>query len=84
MNRFALAPDPKFNNYALCTVQYGSRNFLGILDSNSTIEFDPKRDSIPIFGSLQHHFTTTRELPNRPVYLNISLKMVYFEGLVSW
>ena len=40
----------------------GQAKFLGILESNSTIEFDPKHDSISIFGSLRHCFTTTREL----------------------
>ena len=36
--------------------------FRGIFAPNSIIEFDPHRDSIPIFGSLQYRFTTTREL----------------------
>ena len=40
----------------------GSPNFWGIFASNSIIEFDQNRDSIPIFGSLRHRFTTTREL----------------------
>ena len=43
-----------------CTV--GQPNFSGIFASNSIIEFDPNRDSIPIFGSLGHRFTTPREL----------------------
>ena len=55
--------------------EQGSRNFWRILESNSTIEFDPKHDFIPVFGSLQHRYTTTQELRSRPFYLNISLKI---------
>ena len=39
--------------------------FGGFLPQTSIIEFDPSRDSIPIFGSLRHHFITTRELRGR-------------------
>ena len=62
----------------------GLPKFWGIFASNSIIEFDPNRDSIPIFGSLQHRFTTFGELQSRPFYLNISPKMAYFEALQTW
>ena len=64
-----------------CTV--GQPNFWGILQTNFTFEFYPKRDCMPFFGSLRHRYTTTRELQSRPFYLNNSLKMAYFEALGS-
>ena len=48
------------------------------------VEFDPKRDSIPIFGSLLHRFTTTYQLQKGHFYLNISLKMACFKAPGSW
>ena len=47
-----------------CTL--GQPNFWGIFRTNSIIEFDPNRDSIPIFGSLGNRFTTTRERRSTP------------------
>ena len=38
------------------------------------IEFDPKRDCIPIFGSLEHRFTTTHELRSRPFFKRLILR----------
>ena len=45
----------------------GQAKFLRILESNSTIEVDPKHDCIPIFGSLGHDFTTTQKLQSKPI-----------------
>ena len=50
--------------YYLAAVHQGRRIFWGIFRTNSTIEIDPNRDSIPIFRSLEHRFTTSRELPS--------------------
>ena len=43
----------------------GQAKFWGILESNSTIKFDPKRNCKTIFGSLGLCFTTTLELRSR-------------------
>ena len=51
----------------------GQPNFFGILESNSTSEFGPNRDSIPIFGSLGYCFTT-QELRSRPFISTFPLK----------
>ena len=52
-----------------CCMYNRAAQILGIFfASNSIIEFDPNSDSIPIFGSLGRHFTTTRELRSRPFW----------------
>ena len=54
------------NDSFVASYTVGQPKFWGDFASNSIIEFDPNRDSIPIFGSLQRHLTTTQELGNRP------------------
>ena len=51
---------------SLCTV--GQPKFWGILESNSTIEFDPKPDGILFFGSLGCRFTSTGEVWSSPFW----------------
>ena len=50
----------KVSRYLIISPKIGQPNFLR--NFCLKLDFDPSPDSIPIFGSQRHHFTTTQEL----------------------